>query len=140
MARRAGLAMHMDGARILNAVIASGVAAKRMAAPCDSAWLDLSKGLGCPVGGVLAGTKAFIADAWRWKHRLGGALRQSGMLAAAGLYALDRNVERLGEDHANAKRLAQMLGNIDGIRIMNPEVETNIVFIDPSASGRKPKD
>ena len=139
-AQRHGLAMHMDGARILNAVAASGIPAQRMTAPCDSVWVDLSKGLGCPVGGVLAGSKGFIADAWRWKHRLGGALRQSGMLAAAGLYALDHNVERLREDHANAKRLAQMLGNIQGIRIMNPEVETNIVLIDPSASGRKPKD
>jgi threonine aldolase len=139
-ARSHGLAMHMDGARILNAAVASGIAAKRMAAPCDSVWVDLSKGLGCPVGGVLAGSRAFIDEAWRWKHRLGGALRQSGMLAAAGLYALDHNVERLAEDHANACLLAQMLGNIAGLRIMNPEVETNIVFIDPSASGRKPKD
>ena len=134
-AKRHGLAMHMDGARILNAVAASGIPAQRMTAHCDSVWVDLSKGLGCPVGGVLAGSKGFIADAWRWKHRLGGALRQSGMLAAAGLYALDHNVERLAEDHANARRLGQMLGNIQGIRIMNPEVETNIVFIDPSASG-----
>jgi threonine aldolase len=139
-ARRHGLSMHMDGARILNAVIASGVAAERMAAPCDSAWLDLSKGLGCPVGGVLAGSRAFIDEAWRWKHRMGGALRQSGMLAAAGLYALDHNVERLAEDHANARRLAEMLGNLKGIRIMNAEVETNIVFIDPSPGGHKPKD
>jgi threonine aldolase len=135
-----GLGLHMDGARILNAVIASGVAAKRMAAPCDSVWLDLSKGLGCPVGGVLAGSKAFIDEAWRWKHRLGGALRQSGMLAAAGLYALDHNVERLAEDHDNARRLAEMLGNVRAIRIMNPEVETNIVFIDASESGQKPTD
>jgi threonine aldolase len=135
-----GLALHMDGARILNAVIASGVAARRMAAPCDSVWLDLSKGLGCPVGGVLAGSKAFIEAAWRWKHRLGGALRQSGMLAAAGLYALDHNVERLAEDHDNARLLAEMLGNIRAVRIMNPEVETNIVFIDASESGRTPGD
>jgi threonine aldolase len=140
MARRHGLATHMDGARILDAVVASSVAAQRMAAACDSVWLDLSKGLGCPVGGVLAGSRAFIDEAWRWKHRLGGALRQSGVLSAAGLYALDHNVERLSEDHANARRLAEMLGNIAGIRIMNPEVETNIVFIDPSASGRKPND
>jgi threonine aldolase len=139
-ARRHGLALHMDGARLLNAVVASGTPASRMAAACDSVWLDLSKGLGCPVGGVLAGSKAFIDEAWRWKHRLGGALRQSGMLAAAGLYALDHNVERLVEDHDNARRLAEMLGRIGGIRIMNPEVETNIVFIDPSASGRKPNE
>ena len=139
-ARRHGLTVHMDGARILNAVVASGVPAKRMAASCDSAWVDLSKGLGCPVGGVLAGSRAFIDEAWRWKHRIGGALRQSGILAAAGLYALDHNVERLAQDHANARRLADMIGNIKGARIMNPEVETNIVFIDPTASGKKPKD
>ena len=134
------LAVHMDGARILNAVVASGIAAKRIAAPCDSVWLDLSKGLGCPVGGVLAGSRAFVEEAWRWKHRMGGALRQSGVLAAAGLYALDHNVDRLAEDHANARRLAELIGNIDGVRIMNPEVETNIVFIDPSASARKPSE
>ena len=140
MAHRHGLAVHMDGARILNAAVASGIAAHRMAAPCESVWLDLSKGLGCPVGGVLAGSRAFIDEAWQWKHRLGGALRQSGMLAAAGLYALDHNVERLAEDHTNARLLGDMLGSVLGIRIMNPEVETNIVFIDPSPSGRKPKD
>jgi threonine aldolase len=130
----------MDGARIVNAVVASGVAASRMAAACDSVWLDLSKGLGCPVGGLLAGSRAFVEEAWRWKHRMGGALRQSGMLAAAGLYALDHNIDRLADDHANARRLAEMIGNIDGMRIMNPEVETNIVFIDPSATARKPSD
>src|SRR5262249_21153050 len=135
-----GLAVHMDGARILNAVVASGVAAKRMAAPCDSVWLDLSKGLGCPVGGVLAGSRAFIDDAWQWKHRLGGALRQSGVLAAAGIYALDHNITRLAEDHSNARSLGERLGKVPGIRIMNPEIETNIVFIDPSPSGKKPKD
>jgi len=139
-AKRHGLAVHMDGARILNAVAAGGIAADRMAAYCDSVWIDLSKGLGCPAGGVLAGSRAFIEEAWRWKHRMGGALRQSGMLAAAGIYALDHNVDRLAEDHANAKRLAEMIGAIPGIRVMNPEVETNIVFIDPSSSGHKPKE
>ena len=139
-ARQRGLSLHMDGARILNAQVASGVSAKRMAAAVDSVWLDLSKGLGCPVGGVLAGSRAFIDEAWAWKHRLGGAMRQSGILAAAGLYALDHNVERLAEDHANARRLAEIIGRLDGIRIMNPEVETNIVFLDPSASGRRPKE
>ena len=90
-ARRHGLILHMDGARLLNAVVASNVSAAAMCAPCDTTWLDLSKGLGCPIGAVLAGPKTFIEDAWRWKHRLGGALRQSGILAAAGLYALDHN-------------------------------------------------
>jgi threonine aldolase len=140
VARRHGLALHMDGARILNAAVASGIAAHRMAASCDSVWLDLSKGLGCPVGGVLAGSRAFIDAAWRWKHRLGGALRQSGVLAAAGIYALDHNVQRLAEDHANARLLGDMLGSVPGIRIMNPEIETNIVFIDPSPSGKAPRD
>jgi len=139
-AREHGLAVHMDGARILNAQVASGVSAKQMAAPCDSVWLDLSKGLGCPVGGVLAGSRSFIEAAWAWKHRMGGAMRQSGVLAAAGLYALEHNVERLAQDHANARRLAEMMGGISGIRIMNPEVESNIVFFDPGASGRKPKE
>jgi threonine aldolase len=135
-----GLVVHMDGARILNAVVASGIAANRMAGPCDSVWLDLSKGLGCPVGGVLAGSRAFVDEAWRWKHRMGGALRQSGVLAAAGLYALNHNVDRLAEDHAKARRLAELIGNINGVRIMNCEVETNIVFIDPSATTRKPNE
>src|SRR5258705_8392506 len=130
----------MDGARILNAAVASGVAAHRMAAPCDSAWLDLSKGLCCPLGGVLAGSQTFIDAAWQWKHRLGGALRQSGILAAAGIYALDHNVERLAEDHANARLLGDLLGSVPGIRIVNPDIETNIVFINPSPSGKKSKD
>ena len=77
----------------------------------DTVWLDLSKGLGCPVGGVLAGSKAFIDEAWRWKHRLGGAIRQSGMVAATGLYALDHNVERLAEDHATPGGWRRMHGN-----------------------------
>jgi threonine aldolase len=138
-ARARGLSVHMDGARILNAQVASGVSAKRMAGPCDSVWLDLSKGLGCPVGGVLAESRAFIEEAWPWKHRMGGAMRQSGVLAAAGLYALDYNVQRLAQDHANARRLAEMIGGLNGIRVMNPEVETNIVFFDPGQSGRTPQ-
>jgi len=130
-ARQRGLSVHMDGARILNAQVASGISAKRMAAPCDSVWLDLSKGLGCPVGGVLAGSRAFIDEAWNWKHRMGGAMRQSGVLAAAGLYALEHNVERLAEDHANARRLAELIGKLGDLRVMNPQVETNIVFLEP---------
>ena len=85
-AKRHGLIVHMDGARVLNAVVASGVSAKAMTANVDTVWVDLSKGLGCPIGGVLAGPKSFINEAWRWKHRLGGAMRQSGIVAAAGLY------------------------------------------------------
>lgn len=133
-ARSAGAAVHMDGARILNAQVASGVAAKAFAAPCDTVWLDLSKGLGCPVGGVLAGSKAFIQDAWRWKHRLGGAMRQSGILAAAGVYALAHNVERLAEDHANARRFASLIADLPGVRLDPPQIDSNIVFFDCTAT------
>ncbi len=138
-ARNHGLVVHMDGARLLNAAVASGIPARAMAAQCDSVWLDLSKGLGCPVGGVLAGSCAFIEEAWRWKHRLGGAMRQSGILAAAGLYALDYHVERLAEDHANATLLATLIGEIDGVKLMNPRPETNIVFFDVTGAARTAK-
>lgn len=134
-ARRHGLVVHMDGARLLNAVVASKIPAKVMAAHCDSVWLDLSKGLGCPVGGVLAGSREFIEEAWRWKHRIGGAMRQSGVLAAAGLYALDHHVERLAEDHANAALLAARIREIPGITLMT-EPETNIVYFDVSGTSR----
>ena len=134
-ARRHRMVVHMDGARILNAVVATGVPAKAMTERVDTVWLDLSKGLGCPIGGVLAGSKAFIDEAWRWKHRLGGALRQSGIVAAAGNYALDHNVERLAEDHANARRLAEGIAAIPGMRLFTPKVETNIVFFDPAGAG-----
>jgi len=135
-AKTHGLVMHMDGARLPNAVVASGVSAKQMSAPCDSTWIDLSKGLGCPVGGVLAGSKDFIAEAWRWKHRLGGALRQSGILAAAGLYALDHNWDRLAEDHANARAFAEAAAAIKGVKLVYPKTETNLVFLDVSGTGK----
>jgi threonine aldolase len=127
-ARELGLGVHMDGARILNAVAATGTPARDFGALCDSLWLDLSKGLGCPVGAVLAGEPAFIAAARRWKFRLGGAMRQAGVIAAAGLYALDHNVERLAVDHDNARRLADHLSGLPGLRVGTPE--TNIVFLD----------
>jgi threonine aldolase len=107
-----------------------------MCAPCETTWLDLSKGLGCPVGGVLAGSKEFIGEAWRWKHRLGGALRQSGILAAAGLYALDHNWERLAEDHANAQAFAKLAAEIKGIKLVYPKTESNLVFLDVSGTGK----
>jgi threonine aldolase len=134
-AHGAGLAVHMDGARLLNAAVASGVAAREFAAPCDSVWIDLSKGLGCPVGAVLAGSKAFCEEAWRAKHLFGGAMRQAGILAAAGLYALEHHVERLADDHANAKALAAGLADIPGIRLDPPEVDTNMVFFDVAGTG-----
>jgi threonine aldolase len=127
-ARRHGLATHMDGARLLNAVVATGVAARAYAAPFDSVWIDLSKGLGAPVGAVLAGSGAFIEEAWRWKQRLGGAMRQAGIVAAAGLYALRHHVARLAEDHARARRLAAALAGLPGVRLDAEAVETNIVI------------
>jgi threonine aldolase len=135
VAHKHGLTVHMDGARLLNAEAAAGVPAKAMAAPCDTVWIDLSKGLGCPVGGLLAGPKDFIDEAWRWKHRLGGALRQSGVLAAAGLYALENNVQRLSEDHANARRLGEHITSIPGLKLLTPAIETNIVFFDVAGAG-----
>ena len=109
VARAAGLSTHLDGARLMNAVVASGVDAADWAGGFDSAWLDFTKGLGAPVGACLAGSAAFIEEAWRWKQMLGGAMRQSGIVAAAGLYALDHHVERLADDHARARRLAEGL-------------------------------
>jgi threonine aldolase len=132
-AREHGLSVHMDGARLLNAVVASNHAAAEFAAPCDSVWIDLSKGLGCPVGAVLAGGEDFIEEAFRCKHQFGGAMRQAGIIAAAGVYALDHNIERLADDHANARRLAEGLAEIGGISIAPGEVETNMVYfsVDP---------
>ncbi len=133
-AKARGLAMHMDGARLMNAVVASGVSAADFAGPCESAWIDLTKGLGCPVGAVLAGGRDFIDEAWRLKHRWGGAMRQAGILAAAGLYALDHNVDRLAEDHANARRLAEGLAAIPGVAVDLLSVETNMVYVDVGAT------
>jgi threonine aldolase len=125
-----GLAMHMDGARLMNAVVASGVAAREFAEPFDSLWLDFSKGLGAPVGAVLAGSAEFIHEAWRLKQQMGGAMRQAGIIAAACLYALDHHIDRLAEDHANAKRLAEGLADLPGV-VLNPDrIDTNIVFFD----------
>lgn len=133
-ARSEGIAMHMDGARLLNASVASGIAPRKYAAPFDSVWIDLSKGLGCPVGAVLAGSRAFIDNAWIWKHRLGGAMRQAGVLAAAGMYALDRYPEQLSRDHENAKRLANGLRGLPGTELVW-EVQTNMVFLNVAGSG-----
>jgi threonine aldolase len=124
-AREAGLRLHMDGARLMNAVVAAGVPASEFTAGFDTAWLDLTKGLGAPVGAVLAGSAELIEEAWRYKQMIGGAMRQAGILAAAGLYALDHNVERLADDHANAARLAAGLAEA-GFSVW--PVETNIVI------------
>jgi threonine aldolase len=134
-AREAELACHMDGARLMNAVVASGTPGRTFAAPFDSVWLDLTKGLGAPVGAVLAGSRAFIEDAWVFKQRLGGAMRQAGIIAAAGIYALHHHVDRLAEDHERARRLAAGLNELPGIAVDAERVETNIVIFDVRGTG-----
>jgi threonine aldolase len=134
-AHAGGLVTHMDGARLLNAVVASGTSASAFAASFDSVWIDLSKGLGAPVGAVLAGSGAFIEEAWRYKQRYGGAMRQAGIIAAAGIYALKHHVDRLAEDHERARQLAHGLAAIPGITLDPRQVETNIVVFDVSRTG-----
>jgi threonine aldolase len=123
-AREHDLRTHMDGARLMNAVIASGVSAAEFAGGFDTAWLDFTKGLGAPVGAGLCGSEELIAEAWRWKQQMGGAMRQAGIVAAGCLYALDHNVERLAEDHEHARVLAEGLAEL-GCEVVAPE--TNIV-------------
>ena len=127
-----GLATHMDGARLLNASVASGVSARAFAAGFDTAWIDFSKGLGAPVGAVLAGSRELIDEAWRFKQMMGGALRQAGILAAACLYALDHNVDRLEDDHAHARMLAEALAELPNATVDPMTVETNIVVFETS--------
>jgi threonine aldolase len=124
-AREHGLRTHMDGARLMNAVVASGVSAAEYAGGFDTAWLDFTKGLGAPVGAVLCGSAELIEEGWRWKQQMGGAMRQAGIVAAACLYALDHNVERLAEDHEHARALADGLAEL-GCEVIAPE--TNIVI------------
>jgi threonine aldolase len=130
IARRHGMRTHLDGARLMNAVVASGVAARDYAKPFDSAWIDFSKGLGAPVGAALAGSREFIAEAWRLKQQMGGAMRQAGIIAAGGVYALRHHVSRLAEDHVNARRLAEGLSKLPGVVLDPASVETNLVFFD----------
>ena len=134
-ARDAGLAVHVDGARLMNAVVATGTPARAFAACADSVWLDLTKGLGAPVGAVLAGSRGFIEEAWIHKQRLGGAMRQAGIIAAAGIYALEHHVDRLAEDHERARRLAAGLAELPGIALDPARVETNIVIFDVRGTG-----
>jgi threonine aldolase len=130
VARANGLRVHLDGARLMNAVVASGVSAAEYASGFDTAWVDFTKGLGAPVGACLAGAREFIDEAWRFKQMMGGALRQAGIVAAAGLYALDHNVERLADDHENARVLAEGIAELPGARIDASQVETNIVIFE----------
>lgn len=128
LAHTRGLRTHMDGARLLNASAATDITPAQYSQHFDSVWIDFSKGLGAPVGACLAGSREFIERAWVIKQRLGGAMRQAGIIAAGALYALDHHVERLTDDHANAKRLAEGLARLPGI-VLNPaSIETNIVF------------
>jgi threonine aldolase len=135
IAHAGGLVTHMDGARLLNAVVATGIPARQFAAKFDSVWIDLSKGLGAPVGAVLAGSGDFIEEAWRYKQRFGGAMRQAGIIAAAGVYALRHHVDRLAEDHERARRLARGLAELRGVALDPERVETNIVIFDVSGTG-----
>jgi threonine aldolase len=123
-----GLAVHLDGARLFNAAVATGIPAKEMAAQADSATFCLSKGLGAPVGSVITGTRAFIDRARRARKMLGGGMRQAGIIAAAGIVALETMVDRLQEDHANARVLAEGLASLPGIAIDLAAVQTNIVI------------
>jgi threonine aldolase len=133
-AREMGLAVHLDGARVLNAAAAQGVAPAQIAGRFDTVTVCLSKGLGCPLGALLAGSRDLIDRAWREKHLFGGAMRQAGIVAAAGVYALDHHVDRLAEDNARARRLAEGLVAA-GLSVELERVETNFVQLDVSPLG-----
>jgi threonine aldolase len=129
-ARSKGLGLHLDGARLCNAAVALGVPPAELAAPFDTASLCFSKGLGAPVGSVIAGSRADMYRAHRIRKMMGGGMRQAGILAAAALYALEHNVERLAEDHANAKLLGERLAGVNGLQVDVAALETNIVMVD----------
>ena len=131
LAERCGLAHHLDGARLWNAAAALGVAPAALAAPFDSVSVCLSKGLGAPMGSVLAGPADLIDEAHKWRKMLGGGLRQAGIVAAAGLYALEHHLDRLADDHTNATRLAEGLSTIDGVTVES--CATNMVFVNVDA-------
>ncbi len=139
-AHAAKIPVHLDGARIFNAATALDESVAALAAPCDSVMFCLSKGLGAPVGSMLLGSKDFIAEAWRWRKLLGGGMRQVGVLAAAGLVALEESPPRLAEDHRNARRLAEGIGEMAGLRIDPAQVETNIVIFDVTGTGKTATD
>ncbi len=140
VAERHGLRTHLDGARLMNAAVAARVPAADYARGFDTAWIDFSKGLGAPAGAVLAGSVELIEEAWRHKQMLGGALRQSGMLAAGCLFALDKHVDRLAEDHEHAQLLALSLEKLPGVDVDPAAVDTNIVIFGvadaPAVAGR----
>jgi threonine aldolase len=128
VAKEHDMRTHMDGARLMNAVVASGEPAARHAEGFDTAWVDFTKGLGAGVGACMASSEDLIDQAWRFKQMWGGSFRQAGIVAAGCLYALDNNVERLAEDHENARFLADRLAELPGVDIDPSTVETNIVI------------
>ncbi|MDG1026659.1 MAG: threonine aldolase family protein [Gammaproteobacteria bacterium] len=130
-AKSAGLVTHMDGARLMNAVVKTGISAARYARDFDSVWIDFSKGLGAPCGAVLAGSAEFCEQAWRQKQALGGAMRQSGVLASTCLYALDNHIEQLAADNALAASIGERIKNLPGVINMLP-VDSNIIIFDVS--------
>lgn len=129
-ARAQGLRVHLDGARIFNAAVASGIDVKDIAACADTVTFCLSKGLACPAGSIFCGSRDAVHEARRWRKRLGGGMRQTGVLAAAGLIALESMVERLAEDHANARTLAEGLAELPGVTCDLTRVQTNLVYFD----------
>ncbi len=139
LARKHGLAMHLDGARLFHACLAGGYGARELCGHFDTVSACLSKGLGAPVGSVIAGSREMVARAVRVRKQLGGGMRQAGVLAAAGLHALEHNIVRLADDHRRARRLAEGLAELKGVRIDPAEVPTNIVIFDVSPSGRTPQ-
>jgi threonine aldolase len=139
-AHQRGIPVHMDGARVFNAAVALGVPVSDLAAEVDSVQFCLSKGLAAPVGSLVAGSRAFIAEARRMRKLLGGGMRQAGIIAAAGVVALEEMVDRLAEDHAHARQLADGLANIPGITIAPATVETNILFFGMSGPDGQPAD
>ncbi|MCS6830439.1 MAG: low-specificity L-threonine aldolase [Armatimonadota bacterium] len=136
LTQRHGIAVHLDGARIFNAAIALGVPARQLAACAHSVMFCLSKGLACPVGSMLCGSRAFIEEARRVRKILGGAMRQAGILAAAGLVALDTMIDRLAQDHARARRLAEAIANMPGFRVDLETVQTNMVYVQTEQPAR----
>lgn len=135
IAHNAGLNVHLDGARLFNAQVASGVPAAEYAKSCDTVQFCLSKGLSCPVGSMIVGSEELIGRCRRIRKRLGGAMRQAGIFAAAGIVALETMIDRLAEDHANAKRLAVGLAQVRGFKVDSAGVETNMVYVDISGTG-----
>ena len=131
-----GMKVHLDGARAFNAAVAQGLSIAELLHGLDSAQLCLSKGLGAPVGSLLVGSKVTIKRARKWRKMVGGGLRQAGILAAAGLYALEHHVERLHEDHENAQVLAEALDQVQGLKVLRPDIMTNILCVDTTDSGK----